>query len=67
MAPKVYRSKFGKVTIKSIQLKNGNLLIPARSEQDRDEIGWKEVQPGTSDYKRWSHVAVVEPDPREHA
>lgn len=67
MAPKVIRTKFGKVTIKSIQLVNGNLLIPSRADNDRYEIAWKEVEPGTSDYKRWSHVSVVEPDPREVA
>lgn len=65
MAPKVIRTKFGKITIKSIRLGNGNLLIPARSEQDRDEVAWKEVTPGTSDYKRWEHVSIDEPDPRE--
>ena len=64
MAPKVVRTKYGKVTIKSINLSNGNLLIPSRSEADRDEIEWREVEPGTSDFKRWSSVAVNEPDPR---
>jgi hypothetical protein len=65
MAPKVIRTKFGKVTIKSISLKNGNLLIPARSDEDREDIVWKEVLPGTSDFKRWAHVSVQEPDPRK--
>jgi hypothetical protein len=65
MAPKVIRTKFGKATIKSIQLKNGNLLIPARSEEDREDIIWKEVPPGTSEFKRWAQVAVQEPDPRK--
>ena len=64
MAPKVIRTKYGKITIKSINLENGNLLIPSRSEADRDEIEWREVEPGTSDFKRWSFVAVDEPDPR---
>lgn len=64
MAPKHVRTKFGKMTIKSVLLPNGNLVIPARSEKDRDEIVWKEVAPGTSDYKRWKAVSVQEADPR---
>jgi len=52
------------VVIKSIRLPNGNLLIPKRAEHDRTEVGWVEVEPGTSDFKRWSHVAEDEPDPR---
>lgn len=52
--------------VKSIRLPNGNLLIPARREDDRRFAVWKEVEPGTSDFKRWSGVAVDEPDPREN-
>lgn len=52
------------VEIKSIRLANGNLLIPARATHDRTQVVWKEVEPGTSDHKRWLPVAVEEPDPR---
>jgi hypothetical protein len=65
MAEKIIRTKLGKVTIKSIRLRNGRLLIPARAADDQDEVVWKEVAPGTSDFKRWSAVAVQEPDPRK--
>ncbi len=64
MAPKTIRTKHGKLMMKSILLQNGNLLIPSRAEHDRDELTWKEVQPGSSDFKRWLPVSVQEPDPR---
>lgn len=50
--------------VKSILLPSGNLLIPSRTEADRRMVEWREVEPGTSDHKRWLPVAVEEPDPR---
>jgi hypothetical protein len=52
------------IVVKAIRLPNGNLLIPKRMAHDRTEVGWAEVEPGTSDFKRWTPVAVDEPDPR---
>lgn len=54
-----------KIEMKSIRLRNGNLVIPRRMEHDRTVVEWVEVKPGTSDFKRWSGVAVDEPDPRK--
>jgi hypothetical protein len=53
------------VTVESIRLANGNLLIPRRREDDRTQVDWAEVEPGTSDYKRWLPVAEDKPDPRK--
>jgi len=50
--------------VKSIRLPNGNLLCPGRAEHDRKVFAWIEAAPGTSLFKRWSTVAVDEPDPR---
>jgi hypothetical protein len=52
------------VEIKSIHLQNGNLLIPSRHPENRKQMAWLEVEPGTSLYKRWLPVAVDESDPR---
>ena len=52
------------VEVKSIRLQNGNLLIPRRKADDWNQAEWAEVEPGSSDYKRWLPVAVDEPDPR---
>jgi hypothetical protein len=54
-------------TVKSIRLANGNLLILKRTEADRNEVEWVEVEPGTSDFKRWAPVACDEADPRTAA
>jgi hypothetical protein len=54
-----------KVAIKAIRLSNGNLLITKRMDHDRTQVYWAEVDPSTSDFKRWSSVIVDEPDPRE--
>lgn len=55
------------VTLKSIRLANGHLLVPVRSPEDRRQAIWQEVAPGDPLFKRWSSVAVDEPDPREAA
>lgn len=52
------------VEIKSIKLANGNLLVPARHVDNRKVFVWLEVTPDDSLFKRWSTVAVDEPDPR---
>lgn len=65
MPPKTIKLDGGRVvTVKSIRLANGNLLIPRRTVDDRDVVDWVEVAPGSSDFKRWSSVACDEPDPR---
>lgn len=67
MPAKYVRLQSGRVAvIKSVRLPNGNLLIPKRMT-DWSTADWVEVEPGTPDYKRWSTVAVDEPDPRETA
>lgn len=53
------------VTIESIRLPNGNLLIPGRDPSDRARAIWVEAEPGTSEYKRWLPVAEDKPDPRK--
>ena len=53
------------ITIESIRLKNGNLLIPGRDPNDRTQATWVEVEPGSSDYKRWLPVSEDKPDPRK--
>lgn len=53
------------VTVESIRLKNGNLLIPKRREDDPTLTKLVEVKPGSSDHKRWLPVAVDGPDPRK--
>jgi hypothetical protein len=53
-----------RVEVKSIRLKNGNLLIPRRRADNRKVVELVEVKPGSADYKRWLPVAVDEPDPR---
>jgi hypothetical protein len=66
MPKKIVKLHSGRIVeIKSIRLANGNLLIPARSEEDRTVVVWQEVEPGTSLHKRWLPVAEDEPDPRE--
>ena len=56
----------GKIhTIKSVLLSNGNLLIPKREEGGKTETDWTEVEPGTSDFKRWFGLHEIESDPRE--
>lgn len=66
MPAKTLKTDTGKILIiKSIRLPNGNLVIPSRAEHNRKEFAWREVAPGTSDYKRWLPVAVDEPDPRK--
>lgn len=66
MPAKVVKLAGGRtITIKSIKLANGNLLIPSRSPEDWHAVVWREVEPGTSDFKRWWPVAVDETDPRE--
>lgn len=68
MPPKIIKLRSGlKVTVKSILLPNGNLLIPKRLPEDRNQAEWVEVTPGTSDHKRWLPVSIAEPDPREHS
>lgn len=52
------------VEVKSIRLAGGNLLVPRRRADDRSKWEWAEVEPWTSDFKRWEPVAVDEPDPR---
>lgn len=52
------------VVIESIRLKNGNLLIPRRRTDDWSLTELVEVEPGTSEYKRWLPVAEDKPDPR---
>lgn len=52
------------VTVKSIRLANGNLLVLQRRADDRAQLEWVEVAPGTSQYKRWLPVAIDEADPR---
>ena len=53
------------VEVMSIRLKNGNLLIPRRRADDPSVTELVEVEPGTSDYKRWLPVAEDRPDPRK--
>lgn len=66
MPAKILKTDTGRViVIKSVLLPNGNLLIPARMEEDRKTADWREVEPGTSDYKRWLPVAENEADPRD--
>ena len=66
MPAKVIKTHTGRiVTIESIRLKNGNLLIPGRDPKDRTQAIWVEVAPGSSDYKRWLPVAEDKPDPRK--
>lgn len=65
MPAKTIKLRSGRIVVmKSIRLANGNLLIPKRNEFDRARVDWVEVEPGTSDFKRWSSVAVDEADPR---
>lgn len=65
MPAKVLKLQSGRIVeIKAIRLSNGNLLIPARDDADRTQAVWKEVAPGTSDFKRWLPVACDDPDPR---
>jgi hypothetical protein len=52
------------LTVKSIHLANGNLLVLQRTAADRTKVEWVEAAPGTPLYKRWLPVAVDEPDPR---
>lgn len=69
MPPKTIKLAGGRIIeIKSIRLANGNLLIPSRRADDRTQVEWREVEPGTGDHKRWLPVASDEPDPRgQHA
>lgn len=50
--------------IKSVLLPNGNLVIPKIISRNPYVARWVEVEPGTSDFKRWFTVHVVETDPR---
>jgi len=57
------------VHIKSVLLENGNLVIPKIMKRKKPMVAcWVEVEPGTSDYKRWYPVhekeSAEEPDPR---
>lgn len=66
MSSKQLKTHTGRIVhMESIRLSNGNLLIPGRHPDDRSQAVWMEVEPGSSDYKRWLPVAVDKPDPRE--
>lgn len=49
----------------SVLLPNGNLVIPKIMERDPFVSCWVEVEPGTSDFKRWfPRHETNHPDPR---
>lgn len=67
MAPKQVKTQNGRlVVLKSVLLENGNLLIPQKfvAKDGSRYADWVEVEPGTSNYKRWFTVMSEEPDPR---
>jgi hypothetical protein len=64
MPAKLVKTGSGRIVeVKSIRLKNGNLLVPRRN-RETNRADWVEVSPGDPDYKRWLPVAVDEADPR---
>lgn len=65
MPAKQVRTHGGRwITVKSVRLPNGHLVIPQRMAHDRTVTEWVEVMPGSSEHKRWLPVAEDEPDPR---
>jgi hypothetical protein len=64
MSAKVVKTAAARmIEVKSIKLRNGNLLVPRRN-RETNRADWAEVTRDDPDYKRWWPVAVDEPDPR---